>query len=692
VAVDVAAARSPGRGGLGLARRIAAAPTAVLLGALVALSTGIRTLIAVGHAVPVYFPDEYIYSALARGFAETGTPVIRGHAAHFPSLLEPIVAAPFWLFGDPMLAYRLTQFENALAMSLGAVPVYLLARRLGCGKNLALAVGAVAVASADLYFSAFVLAGPVAYPLVLSAVYAGVCVLDRPTRWNQLAFVTFSALSAFARIQYVILPVALAAAALVVERGSIRTVVNRLRLTLCIFLVAGLAFAVAGPARALGYYSGVAHEHVRPWALVHWFGVDAMLLAYSCGIVLVPGALVGLALALVRAKSRAERSFAALTVMLAAAVFAEAALYASNGSARYQERYLMALAPLVAMAFALYVRRGLPGRRFVLGFSAGFVVLAATVPLSGYAVGDSKQDSPLLFAVFRVEQLVGSAGSGALLVAVAATVLCGVAAALTVAGRRALPIGLAVTVVAFCAISLGAHAVDRSNAASIRNDFLPVDPQWIDHAGLGRVALVETPAAPFGRALEQMIWNRSVQSVYLLGNIPPVDNFGATQAMVAPDGRLVTHTGAPKDALLVENYGTQVQLRDARRVSAGGSFELWRPQGAPRVDWMTFGRYWDGWLAGRSQVLVWPARDGRVRGTLRLELHSPSTATPLQIHFAGPGVDRTVDLRPGQTREVAIPVNVRGVWRLTATSSMHGTLWDGRSVSVRVGGPTFSRS
>jgi hypothetical protein len=200
VAVDVAAARTPARARLALAQRVAAAPATLVLGLLVALSSGLRTLLAFGHAVHVYFPDEYIYSALARGFAEHGRPVIRGHAAHFPSLLEPLLASPFWLSGDPMLAYRLTQAENALLMSLGAIPVYLLARRLGCGKWLGIALAGITIATPDFFFSTFVLAGPAAYPLVLTAVYAGVCALDRPTRLNQLAFVAFSGLAAFARI------------------------------------------------------------------------------------------------------------------------------------------------------------------------------------------------------------------------------------------------------------------------------------------------------------------------------------------------------------------------------------------------------------------------------------------------------------------------------------------------------------
>ena len=115
---------------------------------------------------------------------------------------------------------------------------------------------------------------------------------------------------------------------------------------------APLAFAaVLGPKRLLGYYSGVADLHVRPGEIAHWLGTDAMLLAYAAGFALVPGAVVGIALALWKPISREESGFAALSVGLLLGLFAEAALYATNGSDRFQERYLMVLLPLVFPAF-----------------------------------------------------------------------------------------------------------------------------------------------------------------------------------------------------------------------------------------------------------------------------------------------------------------------------------------------------
>src|SRR5213075_2367175 len=150
--------------------RVAAIPAKYVLGGVVGLSFVVRFVVALAHATPLYFPDEYIYGSIARSLAEHGRPLIRGGSAHFPAMLEPLAAAPFWLFHDPQLAYRLTQAENALAMSLAAIPVYLLVRRLGGGTWPCLAAAALTVASPDLFFTSFVTADAIAYPLVLGAI------------------------------------------------------------------------------------------------------------------------------------------------------------------------------------------------------------------------------------------------------------------------------------------------------------------------------------------------------------------------------------------------------------------------------------------------------------------------------------------------------------------------------------------
>ena len=159
-----------------------------------------------------------------------------------------------------------------------------------------------------------------------------------------------------------------------------------------------------GPARVFGYYSNVTNLHVGG-QLLHWAGIDLFLLAFSTGMVLVPGALIALA----RPRGRAETSFAALAVVFGAGLVAEAALYASNGSARFQERYLFALLPLVPIAFGLYVKHGRPARIPVALISLFLFAVSATLPLSGYSGAIGKTDSPFLTAVFRLETAIGTA-------------------------------------------------------------------------------------------------------------------------------------------------------------------------------------------------------------------------------------------------------------------------------------------
>src|SRR5439155_21990748 len=173
---------------------------------------------------------------------------VRGMPAHFPALLEPLLAAPFWALGDAELAYRLTQGLNALAMSLAAVPVYLLCRRVGLSSRFGLTAAVIAVAFPDLLFSSFVLSDPIAYPLVLTAVCLGVRALELRSARAQVAFVLVSGLAAFARIQYVILPVAFLGAALVLDRRRVKAYWP----TLATLSLPGIAVAGLGVSRVLG--------------------------------------------------------------------------------------------------------------------------------------------------------------------------------------------------------------------------------------------------------------------------------------------------------------------------------------------------------------------------------------------------------------------------------------------------------
>ncbi|MFY9578785.1 MAG: hypothetical protein WAQ33_05625, partial [Gaiellaceae bacterium] len=419
MAVDVAAphAESEAVPSPLVLQRAAAVPAWVWLTGIVVASFGGRLLAALGRVAPFYLPDEYIYPSLARGFAEHGRPLIRGVGVHFPALLEPLVTAPVWLLTkDPQTAWRLTQSMHALEVSLAAVPAYLLARRVGLERWLALGVAALAVAVPDAVYAGSMLADPLAYPLLLGELCAGVSMIAESTRRAQLAFVALTALTVATRIQYAVVPFAVLLGALAADRFRVLTTIKRLWLSLVLLVVPpALLFGVLGNERVLGVYAHGRHV-LRPVAILQWVGRDAMLLAYSSGWVIVPGALVGIAYALVRPRTRAEIGFAVTTLALAGALLVEAAQIADTDSQRFQERYLFVLVPLLAIAFGLYVRRGLPQKLPVALVAAGLLLLAARIPLSGYAAAHNKDDSPTLWAVLRLESFT-SVGNGSLTVA-----------------------------------------------------------------------------------------------------------------------------------------------------------------------------------------------------------------------------------------------------------------------------------
>jgi hypothetical protein len=668
--------------------RISAVPARLVLAGIVAVSFFARLLVAMAHATPLYFPDEYIYGTIARSLAEHGRPLIRGHSAHFPAMLEPLAAAPFWLFHDPELAYRLTQAENALFMSLAAVPVYLLTRRLGLGAGWALVAGALAVASPDLFFVSFVLADPMAYPLALASLYVAVCALSRPTRWNQLAFIALTAVTTLTRIQYALLPLVFVAGALAVERFSLRSTLRRFRLTWIIFAAPVVLLVALGPGRALGYYNGIVDLHVRPGAIVHWIATDAMLIVYCAGWVLVPGALLGLAYGLWRPRSREEAAFGGVTVGLLVILFAETSMYASNGSARFQERYFMALLPLVLPWFGLYLTRGRPGKLAVALVAVILIAVSARVPLAPYSVADNKQDSPFLLGVFRLEHAIGVA-NGSFVVAIVAALLSVLAVGIAWRGRLAV-LALGLTLLLACAASAGSVSFDHHVSRSVRASYLPPDARWIDHSGLRHVLLVQTPGTPHARAHEELFWNRSLDDVLFFDQASGIDAFGRDQLETDARGRLLLHGRVVRAPIAISNYAVRTRFRNAKLVARGVDYQLWRPLGIPRLAFFIGGLYTDGWLAQGGHVTVWPERGNRVRGTLRLVLSLPKRTERTVLQLAGPGVAKKVAVLPGSHRRVILRVDHPGPWILNFHTNRPGYLADGRPIAVKAVLPVFT--
>jgi hypothetical protein len=189
--------------------RTAALPriaTRWIVGAVVLVSAVLQTALAWRRATPGYFPDEYMYAELGRSLLETGSPLVRGEQAAFVSLLYPVLTAPAWLWDDAESAYRTIQAFNAVAMSLAAVPAYLLARRLGAGARLSVGAAVLVVAAPELVYAGSVMAEAVAYPLAIAVAWAALRAVERPSVGAQALVLVLGGAAATARIQLAVLP------------------------------------------------------------------------------------------------------------------------------------------------------------------------------------------------------------------------------------------------------------------------------------------------------------------------------------------------------------------------------------------------------------------------------------------------------------------------------------------------------
>ena len=353
----------------------------------------------------------------------------------------------------------------------------------------------------------------------------------------------------------------------------------------------------------------------------------------------------------------------------------EAAQIADTDSQRFQERYLFTLMPLLATAFALYVKRGMPGRVPVGLASAVRLLLAARVPLSGYAAAHNKDDSPTLWAVIRLETIV-SVGNGALAVALIAAALSCVAA--LVAFRKLPPVvALVAAIAACCALSAGASSFDTHTSRGLRHS-LPHDLRWVDHARLGSVDLLAPPGALREQSWQQLFWNTSVHAATRAReptHRPLLDGAsGREPRRNAPRRRSRRPAAATRANVRLDAATDRRRARAAR--NRVGSLS---PDRVPRLRLIAAGRFADNWLTPAGAITVWTKRSA----TLELVLALPPNAQTTTIRFTAGKVGRVVRVQPG--RRIALQFRVPGgggAWSLRFKTTRHGYLGD-RAVSVR---------
>ena len=172
------------------------------------------------------------------------------------------------------------------------------------------------------------------------------------------------------------------------------------------------------------------------------------------------------------------------------------------------ERYLFGLLTLLAVAFALELRRGMPRRRL----AALLCGRAARALRRGAArrvhAGPGRRPTRRRSAPSRpVERSLGTADASLLVAALAALLAVGAAAAAFRPERAFWPV-VGTTLLCAAALTAGAAAADHRNTTNLRVDYLAGDPGWVDRVLDRPATMVHLPHADPGRAFLHLFWNR----------------------------------------------------------------------------------------------------------------------------------------------------------------------------------------
>jgi hypothetical protein len=550
-----------------------------------------------------------------------------------------------WLAGSTPLAYALAKGVNTLLMCSAALPAYWLSRCL-VRPAYALAVAAATVAGGGMLYHGYLTSEAAAYPVFLLAIAACVRALAAPSRSRDLVALAVLGVAVLTRAQFVVLPLVFALSIVLAGRPLRRHSTA----------LAGLALAVVAATivgmQSLGFYSGARTLDYPLGETLRWTGWTAALLPFAAGMLVVPGALLGLILAVVRPRTAAERGFGVVTSLLLCLMPLQAGLIAAGEAHKPFERYVFYLLPLVFLAFFVFAERGIARRVTYAAVSLGFAGLALVVPFASLALAPFSFDSPTLSAVETLGRWT-SQGDAAALVAAGGVFAALAAVALR---RRPLVLGVLSVVLAF-AVGIAAYAGDRRMTQRTLASLAPAQPDWLERSDIREADVLVLPSGSLHSGWVLESWNRNVGRTFHLGDLPN-DPLPFTQVGLNGDGTVADGAGRAIRSrhLVVNDAGTQIELNGVRLERLDQGLSLYRLDGPLRVRSLATGVYRDGWAQSVVGYRAWPEQ---AAGAYRVKLALPAGRTLREVDVeAGPRRRRGV-LRPGRNLTITIPASGR---------------------------------
>ena len=539
--------------------RLARVPVWAWLAGLVVLSAVFRYGLSRRVVAPWIMVDELIYSELAKSFGQTGHFLIRDVHDGAYGVVYPLLIAPAWrAFGSVTDAYAAAKAIGSVLMSLTAIPVYFLARRVVTPiPSLLAALLAVAVPS--LMYTGTLMTETVFYPLFACVALALVLALERPTIQRQLVLLGLCLLAFLTRSQAIVLIPAVATAPLLLAWLDRR----RLRMLADFRVLYGvLAAGVVGvllvqlfrghsPYDVLGSYSVTGHATYRPDQVVKWLLYHVAELDLYLGI--APFAALLLLTFLGRSLDRPLRVFLAAALPLTVWLLLEVGAFASALSPRIQERNLFYVAPLFLIALLAWIERGMPRPPRA---AATAVLLAAALPgaLPYQRLIDVSAESDTLALLplwWLQETVVGVDTIPVVVVAVSAAIGL---LFVSISPRYALVLPAVVLLwFAFATerIERFDHGFPKASVGALYQGITAPRRDWVD-AAVGRnadVAFVYSGRDPTHHPdtlWENELYNRSIGPVYDLrqpsmGGLPETRVAQRADGVLLADGKPVRH-------------------------------------------------------------------------------------------------------------------------------------------------------
>ena len=652
--------------------RLRRVPAWAWLVAIVAASFLLRAWLARSMVAPFIMVDELIYSELARSVVDDGSFAVRGAATSGYSLLYPLLIAPAYaLFDELPRAYGAVKTINALAMSLAAVPAYLIGRRV-VAPPLALLGALLAVAVPSLAYTGTVMTENLYYPVFLTVVLALLRTVDRPS-WSWTAVLLALLAVAYAvRSQTVALIPAVATAPLLVvlfERGGWRGLRAYWR-PFAALATGGLAVVVFQLVRGqslqdlLGAYSIVGDRSYEVDSVLRFWAWHLEELAFFVAVVPVAATLV--LVGLVRSLPRPLQVHLAVTVATVVWVSLVVAAFASEFANRIQERNLFVVAPLLFTAMLAWVERGAPRPPRIAGPAViAAMTLPILVPYERFIETGAISDTLALLLPWTINThlLAGSYAATVAVVAVAVGALI-----LLVPARYAIVLPLLVlaflVVVSRVAWS-GPHGFVQASEGALFQGIRGVPRDWIDRtvpAGREVGVLWTGRADRFSVNLNEF-FNRRVGRVFYTDQPTPGGINETPVSLIHGNGFLVADGVyvLPNDAtielpyMLLDGTVTPVGTRIALDQTPLGGMALWKIDRALRETVAVTGLYPRDTWSGRS--VTWMQRPCR-GGSLAVRMSSdPSLHRgPVTVTATTNGISRTVHVVPSGTVPLRLPL------------------------------------